>query len=143
MGGRSAFHPTRSKARGGIVKGKHSRGQSLVEWALVLPFLLLILLAIFDLGGAFGAYIALSQAAHQGAYYGFMHPTDLAGIRQQVREEAAGAGLTVTDADISITVGGSGQPIRVTVDYTYHSITTYVIGSGVIPLRAVVEMVVF
>ncbi|MBC7263107.1 MAG: pilus assembly protein [Chloroflexi bacterium] len=125
------------------MKEKRSKGQSLVEWALVLPLLLLILLAIFDLGGAFGDYIALSEAARQGAYYGSMHPTDLAGIRQRVREEAAGAGLTITDADITITAGGAGEPIRVSVDYVYHSITTYVIGSGLIPLRATVEMVVY
>lgn len=42
-------------------------GQSLVEMALVLPFLLLILLGIVQFGFVFSGYIAVTSAAREGA----------------------------------------------------------------------------
>jgi Flp pilus assembly protein TadG len=42
-------------------------GQSLVEFALVLPLLLLLLLGIIQFGAAFNAMIVLNAAAQEGA----------------------------------------------------------------------------
>lgn len=42
-------------------------GQSLVEFALVLPLLLLLLLGIIQFGAAFNALITLNSAAREGA----------------------------------------------------------------------------
>jgi Flp pilus assembly protein TadG len=42
-------------------------GQSLVEFALVLPLLLLLLLGIIQFGAAFNALIVLNAAAQEGA----------------------------------------------------------------------------
>jgi hypothetical protein len=44
-----------------------SRGQTLVEFALVLPLLLLFLLGILDLGRAVYAYSTIANAAHEAA----------------------------------------------------------------------------
>jgi Flp pilus assembly protein TadG len=43
------------------------RGQALVEFALVIPLFLLLLVAIFDLGRAVFAWNTLSNAAREGA----------------------------------------------------------------------------
>ena len=43
------------------------RGQALVEFALVLPIFILLLVAIFDLGRAVFAYNTLTNAAREGA----------------------------------------------------------------------------
>ena len=43
------------------------RGQALVEFALVIPIFLLLLVAIFDLGRAVFAYNTLTNAAREGA----------------------------------------------------------------------------
>jgi Flp pilus assembly protein TadG len=43
------------------------RGQSLVEFALVIPIFLLIMVALFDLGRAVFAYNTLTNAAREGA----------------------------------------------------------------------------
>lgn len=48
---------------------RRSRGQGLVEFALVLPVFLAILLSIFDLGRAVWANDALANAAREGARY--------------------------------------------------------------------------
>src|SRR5690348_12334653 len=43
------------------------RGQGLVELAMILPFLLLILVGVIDLGRMFFAYAAISNAAYEAA----------------------------------------------------------------------------
>lgn len=43
------------------------RGQALVEFALVMPIFILLLVAIFDLGRAVFAYNTLTNAAREGA----------------------------------------------------------------------------
>jgi hypothetical protein len=50
------------------------RGQSLVEFALVAPILLLIFAGAADLGRAFYAYVAIENAAKEGALYGSRVP---------------------------------------------------------------------
>ena len=47
--------------------GTRRRGQALVEFALVIPLFLLLLVAIFDLGRAVFAWNTLSNAAREGA----------------------------------------------------------------------------
>ena len=46
---------------------KSENGQSLVEFALVLPVLLLILLGIVEFGWLFNAQISMTSAAREGA----------------------------------------------------------------------------
>jgi uncharacterized repeat protein (TIGR01451 family) len=51
-----------------------TRGQSLVEFALVLPLLLLIFSGAADLGRAFYNYVALENAVKEGSLYGARFP---------------------------------------------------------------------
>jgi Flp pilus assembly protein TadG len=53
---------------------RRSRGQGLVEFALVLPILLLIFAAAADFGRAFYAYVAIENAVKEGAIYGARNP---------------------------------------------------------------------
>src|SRR5919109_4031112 len=53
---------------------KRARGQSLVEFALVLPILLVVFAAAADFGRAFYAYVAIENAVKEGAVYGARNP---------------------------------------------------------------------
>ncbi len=53
---------------------RRSRGQALVELALVTPLLLLLFAAAADLGRAFYAYVAVENAAKEGALFGSRAP---------------------------------------------------------------------
>src|SRR6185295_4843152 len=53
---------------------EQTRGQSLVEFALVVPLLLLIFSGAVDLGRAFYNYVALENAVKEGALYGARFP---------------------------------------------------------------------
>jgi len=46
---------------------KNNRGQALVEFTLVVPVLLLLLVAIMELGLVINQYIVLTEAAREGA----------------------------------------------------------------------------
>ncbi len=52
----------------------HSRGQSIVELALVLPVVLLIVLISLDLGRAYLGWVVLNNASRAGADYAAIHP---------------------------------------------------------------------
>lgn len=49
-----------------------ARGQTLVEYALILPLMLLILVMLFDLGRAVYYYSVIHNAAREGARYGII-----------------------------------------------------------------------
>jgi len=59
---------------------KRSRGQSLVEFALVAPVLLLVLLIAIDFGRLFLGWITLNNMARVGANYAAMHPEGWRGL---------------------------------------------------------------
>ena len=48
-------------------RARESEGQSLVEFSLILPVFLLIMLALFDTGKGVYSYNTISQAAREGA----------------------------------------------------------------------------
>ncbi len=48
-------------------RGRKSRGQAMVEFALLASLLFLLLMGIFDFGRAVSVYINIAEAAHEGA----------------------------------------------------------------------------
>ncbi len=123
-------------------------GQELIEFALVVPLLMLILFGVLDLGRAFYASITIANAAREGARYAMFYPGDTVGIRTATEREAQNSGVDLTDpAKATIDVGcplgcGRGLPIRVTVTYEFQLILTMVIPSGKIDLMQYTEMMV-
>jgi Flp pilus assembly protein TadG len=63
-----------------------THGQGLVEFALVIPIFLLVLVAVFDLGRAVFAYNTLTNAAREGARIAIVNqykPSIVAKAKQQ------------------------------------------------------------
>ncbi len=50
-----------------------SQGQAIVEFALIAPILILLIMGVFDLGLAFFTNITLQNAAREGARYATLH----------------------------------------------------------------------
>ncbi len=146
-----------SRKAGPIAGG--ARGQNLVEFAISLTVLLLLLAAIADLGRAFYTYVAVANAAREGArYYSRMScvASNEAALRAAVADtvvnEALASGITIPRNRITLEPSSGcptqGQPVRVEAVYTF----TSMIGSvpmlgggrfsfGVIPLGHVATMV--
>jgi len=106
---------------GSAAPGRHGRrAQSLVELALTLPVLFVLTAGVLDLAHVFSVAGICANAAREGARYGATNPTDTDGITTRVIEEAAGAPLTLTAGQVSVTTPAgttSGNPITVQVSY--------------------------
>jgi Flp pilus assembly protein TadG len=61
------------------------RGQSLVEFAITLPILVLLLLGTLEFGMAIFSYSMLRDAAQEGAFYGSFNPQNPAEIENRAR----------------------------------------------------------
>src|SRR6266542_3411699 len=63
-------------------RGHHrsQRGQGMVEFAISLPFLLLIMLGTIDMGRMFFDYVDLRSAAVEGAQWGSHNTADTCAI---------------------------------------------------------------
>lgn len=121
-------------------------GQSLTEFALLLPLLVLVLLGVVEVARIYESYVTITNAAREGARYGIEHPTitgDCATdktIKYRTCQEAANSDITLTSGDITVSCpdasGGdcsaaaTGTRITVTVNYTYSFLTTYLFGVG-------------
>jgi PKD repeat protein len=69
-----------------------SRGQALVEFAVILPIAMLLLLIAIDLGRLFASYVQITNAAREGASYAAGNPTDNSGIAAHAGYEANSQG---------------------------------------------------
>jgi Flp pilus assembly protein TadG len=88
---------TTEGASGPRTQPDRQRGQSIVEFALMLPMLLLMTVGVVDFARAFGDHLALVNGVREGALYGAMRavnpPFDPAEAGERVRQEASSAGL--------------------------------------------------
>jgi Flp pilus assembly protein TadG len=82
-----------------------TRAQALVEFALVLPVLLLILFVIFDFGRAIYAYNAISNAAREGGRTAIINQYPDA-VRAKAAQQATAVGLPTTDPGGCPAAGG-------------------------------------
>jgi Flp pilus assembly protein TadG len=72
---------------------KDNHGGSLIELALVIPILLLLVLGAVDFGHAYYVYLEVVNAAHAGAEYGSLHPTDTSGITTAATQKQSDTGV--------------------------------------------------
>jgi Flp pilus assembly protein TadG len=103
-------------------KNKSQRGQSLVEFALVLPIFLLLVFAIIDFGFGFHAWLTVTNSAREGARIGAVRASET-DIVQRVQDTAD----TLDQSRMTITVtnaqGNPGESVVVQVNYAYTMIT--------------------
>lgn len=79
-------------------------GVALVEFALVAPVLLFVMIGILDVGRAVNAYVTISSAAREGSHYAALHPTAApSAIDAAVRARVAP--LDTSAGKLDVTVG--------------------------------------
>src|SRR4051794_31769055 len=99
---------------------QRTRGQSFVEFALILPVFLLFLAATVDLGRIFYASITLNNAAREGAFqaaktpdlYVSGQPCNQATNRVvcRIQNESLGSMVAIQPTDIDMTCNPGGCP---------------------------------
>lgn len=99
------------------------RGQTLLEFALVLPMLLILSLLLVQFGLILNATITLTNIAREGARYAAVHPSTDAGIQAKVATIATNTPIQPSDISIAISPAeGSSirtydNPITVSIGY--------------------------
>jgi Flp pilus assembly protein TadG len=147
--------PATRAARRPVTAGRHSRGQSLVEFALVVPLFLLLVAGMVDFGMGLFSNITLINAVREGARLGVTSPGDTAAMEARVRSMSSGlnaADLAVStscerpDAAPATTYHActspawqSGDAVVVTGRFTYRMIWPLAMGTT-IPLTTTVRM---
>jgi Flp pilus assembly protein TadG len=76
------------------------RGQSMAEFALVLPVFLLIVMGLFDVGRAVFIYNGLTNAVREGARLAIVNQ-DKALIAQRAQQMAFGTAITTAPANLT------------------------------------------
>lgn len=119
----------------GLRRIRDQRGAIAVEFAIIVPVLLLLVLGIIEFGFGYHAWDATQNAAREGARLGAVSP-DVAEIEARVR----GATSFLDQSQLQVTIqcgltGGTfttcpapsawdeGDIVRVTVEYTYDFLT--------------------
>lgn len=151
------FKPRPTQRSGAAGKNPNERGQSLVEMALAMIFLVWLIAVIIDMGSALFTWIALRDAAQEGALYGSINPGDSATIKLRVvtssdRPLDMVEAINATPPSLQILIPppidvdsngciGTGDAITVTVVYFYTPLiplVTSILPTGRIAIRATV-----
>ena len=116
-----------------------SRGQSLVEFAIILPIMLVFLAGVIDLGRVFYATVTLNNAAREGVFQAASDPssfqngqacnttTNLVVCRVQLESKDSGIAIAATDITMTCSVPGcleqAGSTVTVGVSGQFQLIT--------------------
>jgi Flp pilus assembly protein TadG len=131
---------------------RRSRGQALVEFAVVLPVFFLVVAGMFDFGLGIYSDLTLVNAAREGARLGVIDPGNTSAIEARVRAMAD----NLDDSRLKVTIscerpaGGvfsacttpmwqPGDATTVTVDYDYSMFFPLLFGTQ-IPLSSEAKM---
>jgi Flp pilus assembly protein TadG len=130
-----------------------ARGQSIVEFALILPVFMLLIAGAVEFGRAYFAYAQLLQAAQEGARYGAVlpHARDDAGIIARVRQVSPGGNatnVTVTatcsptnTAGVAVANRTRGNVLTVAAQSTFSALLPF-FPLRTIPMTATASMVI-
>ncbi|MGQ9674320.1 MAG: TadE/TadG family type IV pilus assembly protein [Chloroflexota bacterium] len=103
---------------------KSRRGQSLVEFALILPVAIWVLLGVIDFGRLYFTYVTVTNASRVGAEFAMDPRRQASDVRAIVKQETSS--LTIADSDILLTANPSwsaGSELRVSVRGRFEAVT--------------------
>ena len=126
--------------------GNQRRGAAAVEFAVVLPLLMLLLLGGADFGRCFQTSISITNAARAGAEYGSMHPFDSSaqgpwqtGVQQAAVDELSNSTLfdvsKLTVTVTGITEGDGSRRVSVQATYPFKTIFNW----GYVPTSITIQ----
>lgn len=109
-------------SRAGLLR-RSEEGQAVVEFALVVPVLMLLVVGVFEFGRAWNAHQAVTDAAREGARIAVIADPAITedSVRKVVRNALSAVSLNADLAVIQLTGVNdpTGEPARVEVKYPY------------------------
>ena len=110
---------------------KKERGQSMVEFVLVVPIFLVLVFGIVDFGMGIHAWLTITSASREGARIGTVSASS-GEIEAKVRANSSSLDQSKLTVVTTNAQGTSGESVVVDVDYQYDLIT---------PLSSVLDLV--
>jgi Flp pilus assembly protein TadG len=116
----------------GSSRRMRERGQSLLEFAFVVPIFLLVVMAVVDFGVGLKSWIQITNAAREAARYGAINcglgDIDGTPVADLVEDRAidTATGLDLDPAKIDVVncaAGNATESVTVTIDYDYKLIS--------------------
>jgi Flp pilus assembly protein TadG len=124
------------------MRNQRSLGQALVEFALVIPLVILLMMGLFDFGRAIYAFNTVSSAAREAARVAIVNPNEAA-IQAEAASQAIALGITPASVTVDFRQADLvldcdppefGCVAVVTVPYEWRAITP-VIGDIIGPIQ--------
>lgn len=103
------------------IQMRSERGQSLVEFALALPILVLLLFAVIQFGVAFNNYVTLTDATRAGARKAAVG-RQLSNPQSTTITAVRNSATDLRQSDLDVTVSSTWEPgadVNVTATYPY------------------------
>ena len=102
------------------------KGAATVEFALVVPFLLLLLVGVFEFGRAIMVQQILTNAAREGARRAVVEGATAAEVETLVvsyLDSTSVTGASVTCTPSTLSTAGFGDPVMVNVSVPFDNVT--------------------
>ncbi len=137
--------PAKTEAPAADRRTRRSRGQAMVEFTLILPMLLLLILGIYQFGQTYADYIQVTNAARDGGRKALVSRSDASGVADVVTT-AKNSTWWLDKNQIGVAVSPSqpwttGQNVTVTVTYPYSiNLLGFVVASGTLKSTTTVRM---
>jgi Flp pilus assembly pilin Flp len=113
---------------------RNERGQTMVEFALVVPILCVVLFGILQFGALYNDYVTLTDAARVGARKAATSrhlPDPEAAAEAAARDAATGLDAGDLDIDVSASAWEHGETVTVEATYPYEiDLLGFVVASG-------------
>ena len=126
------------------------KGQDLVEFALLLPFMLMLIMGIFDLGRVTFLYSTITNISREGARYGVVHVCETEDVKTAAKDKSIG--IDLSDLIINVTWNPSdcipdtpgSATVTVSVSFDFLPLTPFIAnilgGGSSVPMDATTTM---
>jgi Flp pilus assembly protein TadG len=95
------------------------RGQSIVEFALLAPLLIVLLIGMVDFSLAFVTNIRIHNAVADGAYFAAQNPGNMLGVQKLIEQELRSLSGFNPASDVTVQCDMTTKRTTVTVRYDY------------------------
>lgn len=100
----------------------NERGQTLVEFALILPLMLVLIFALVDFGRAFHTWLVVTNSAREGARVGAVQG-DTNAIQARINDSMASLDTSQLAITLTNVEGDRGETIEVDLVYDFEFVT--------------------
>lgn len=120
--GRTLVGIDKTRRRRWLPAAVRERGQALVEFALILPIMLLLICALVDFGRAYYTWLMVTNAAREGARVGATQQPESA-INARILDSIDGLDASSLTIAVTNAQGPRGEPVDVDLTYNFEFVT--------------------